>query len=296
MKILITGANGMLGEKCSSMLSANHKILSTDIQDNSIGDSTNDYQSLDIIDKKKNREIIEKFQPDVLLNCAAFTNVDGAERDKKKAYEINVLGVKNLADALVGMKCHFIQISTDYVFNGLDGPYDENASTDPINYYGESKLEAEKVLEKYDFPVTIVRTNVIFGGSKKHKASFVDWVIDSLQKHETISIVNDQYNNPTWTDSLVAVFEKIIEKKATGLFHFGGKNYINRMHFALKISDVFKLNPQKIKPITTRTLGQLAKRPYKSGLITDKIEQELGVKVHDIQEALMAMRDERKKI
>ncbi|MBN2600901.1 MAG: SDR family oxidoreductase, partial [Candidatus Marinimicrobia bacterium] len=189
-----------------------------------------------------------------------------------------------------GKEIKLIQISTDYVFDGSAGPYAEDQPTKPINYYGQTKLDAEKLIQKSAIPWTIIRTNVLYGNTTVQKASFVRWVIDKLQRFETISIVNDQFGNPTWSFGLAEAIQKIIANNAGGLYHYAGKDYISRFEFALKIAGVYNLDPMLIRKITTRALNQKAPRPYKAGLTCTKIIKELNVPFYSIIESLNRMK------
>lgn len=290
MNILITGANGMLGEKCVELLSHSHTVIASDLGEKLLYSNSVPYKIIDITDEEAVLSCIRELKPDVVINCAAYTDVDGAEKFKDLAWNVNVNGVKNLVPAINPIGCHLIHISSDYIFDGSDGPYTEEDETNPVNYYGETKLASEEVLKESEVPWTIIRTNVLFGNSHFQEASFVYWVIKKIKNHEIIYIVNDQFSNPTWADGLAQAIKVIIDKKAYGLYHYGGLDYVDRFGFALEIAAIFSLDPTLIRSITTRSLGQLAKRPYKSGLVNYKIKKELDVKVFSIKEALNAMK------
>ncbi len=283
----------MLGEKCVSLLAEKHEVIATDLAPQFISPEVSSaivYERLDITHFTAIQRIVAEYQPDVIVNCAAFTDVDGAEIEREKAYAVNVGGLRNLLDSLKGSAVHIIQISTDYVFDGCQGPYREEDLPKPINYYGQTKLDAEQLLGTVGGDFTIIRTNVLFGQSRNRSASFVEWVIRNLSARREIRVVNDQYGNPTWADGLAEVIQKIIERKAVGLYHYGGKDYVNRLEFALLIASVFNLDSTLIHPIATRTLGQKAARPYRAGLVCTKIQKELGLKLYSLQEALNYMK------
>ncbi len=292
MKILITGANGLLGERTSGLLAQKYTLLSTDLQDKLLYPSQAPYLMLDITNQQEVVEIIKEFRPDILVNCAAYTNVDGAEKFKDKAWSINVTGVQHLIQTCRPLGTHLIHISSDYIFNGINGPYEEDDRPEPVNYYGKTKLASEKLLEESEMAYTILRTNVLFGNSHRQQANFVYWVIDKLKQRETINIVNDQFGNPTWTDGLAWAVLTVIEKKATGVYHYAGLDYINRFEFALQIADIFGLDNRLIRKTTTQALDQRAKRPFKAGLVSEKIHGDLGVELYGIKEALANMKAE----
>ncbi len=290
MTILITGANGMLGEECVKLLSRQHNIIATDQQDGLTYKSDVTYQILDITDRQAIARITEKYQPETVINCAAFTDVDGSEIQRESAWKVNAGGVENLIAVLQNTPCRLIHISTDYVFDGTAGPYSEEQTPKPINYYGQTKLDSEKIIENSNLPWTIIRTNVLFGNTTMQKASFVRWVTEKLSRFETISVVNDQYGNPTWSYGLAEAIAKVIENDVRGLYHYAGEDYLNRFEFALKIAEIYGLNPLLIRKTTTRSLHQIAPRPFKAGLICDKIRKVLDVPFYSISESLTRMK------
>jgi len=275
--ILITGSNGQLGESCIKILESYFNIIATSRKE------SNSALKMDITDSLATKKILKDFKPEVIVNLAAMTDVDGCEVDKGLAKKINVEGVKNLCQYFKG---HFIQISTDYVFDGLNGPYSESDKVNPISYYGESKLLAEEWLKINFVKSTILRTNVVYNYIKHTNASFLKWVIDSLNKNKTINVVNDQWNNPTWSQSLSIVIARIIKKESFGLYHYGDKDYMSRFEFAKLIANVFKLDSSLIIPISTLSLDQIAQRPLNGGLKTKKIESELGIIPNTVENCL----------
>ncbi len=185
---------------------------------------------------------------------------------------------------------HFIQISTDYVFDGKSGPYSEEDEPNPKSVYGKTKLFADNwLLDNYS-KSTIIRTNILYSYTKRTKASFLKWVVDSLNDNQNIKVVNDQWNNPTWTESLSSVIYKIIDNQAFDLYHYGDRDILNRFDFSILISKVFNLDSSLIMPISSDELNQIAPRPRKSGLITKKIESELGIIPKSVETCLNEIR------
>ena len=282
-KILITGAFGQLGTSLCKVLS-NESILAA----GRVIISTKKYKciELDITNQRKVAEIIRNYKPDIIIHLAAMTDVDRCEKTPEIAFDVNVKATENL---LTSFKGKFIYISTDYVFDGEKGPYFEDDKVNPMSVYGKTKLYGENLVQQSDIDWVILRSNIIFSYSDRTKASFVNWVVDSLKKRQMITVVNDQWNNPTWTNDLAKVISKIIEKDINGLYHYGGRDYLNRLEFAKMIASTFGLDGSLIKPITTSELNWLAQRPLKSGLYTNKIELDLGIEALPIQKALDEM-------
>jgi len=292
-RILITGSNGMLGQRAVQFYSSNKNIelLATSVEEKSFVDSV-EYISSDIKNRDSIKKVIHDYCPDFIVHTAAFTNVDLSEKLREDAWKINVKGVEYIAEAARAIDAHIIHISTDYIFDGKNGPYDENAIPDPIGYYGRTKLASENTLKISGTFFTILRTNVLYGIALNSRPDFVRWVINSLKNNETIRIVKDQINNPTFIDDLVQGINKIIEFRKTGVYNIGGKEFLSRYDFTNRIADYFNLSKKLITPITTDELKQPARRPLKSGLLILKAETELGYKPHTITESLAAMKKE----
>jgi len=292
-RILITGSNGMLGQRAAQFYSAkeNIELLATSVEEKSVDDSV-EYLSSDIKNRDTIKKVVHDYCPDFIIHTAAFTNVDLSEKLREDAWKINVKGVEYIAEAARAIDAHIIHISTDYIFDGKDGPYSENAIPNPVGYYGRTKLASENALRISGTFFTILRTNVLYGIALKSRPDFVRWVINSLDKNDSIRIVKDQINNPTFIDDLVQGINKIIEFRKTGTYNIGGQEFLSRYDFTLRIADYFDLDKNLITPITTAELKQPAKRPLKSGLLILKAETELGYKPHTINESLTAMRKE----
>ena len=279
--LLITGAYGQLGDACVKYLKNNYNITLSGVSPSDGG------VHLDIRSKSSIKKVLSDIDPDVILNLAALTDVDGCELDPQQAKDINFSGVKNLCRDFSG---HFIQISTDYVFDGKSGPYSEEDEPNPKSVYGKTKLFADNwLLDNYS-KSTIIRTNVLYSYTKRTKASFLKWVVDSLNDNQNIKVVNDQWNNPTWTESLSSVISKIIDNQAFDLYHYGDRDILNRFDFSILISKVFNLDSSLIMPISSDELNQIAPRPRKSGLITKKIESELGIIPKSVETCLNEIR------
>lgn len=292
-RILITGSNGMLGQRAVQfyLKNENVELLATSVEEKSLIENV-DYISCDIKDRNSIKKIILDYCPDFIIHTAAFTNVDLSEKLREDAWKINVKGVEYISEAARAIDTHIIHISTDYIFDGKDGPYSENAVPNPLGYYGRTKLASENALRISNTFFTILRTNVLYGIALNSRPDFVRWVVSSLDENKNIRIVNDQINNPTFIDDLVQAINKIIEFKKTGIFNVGGIEFLSRYDFTLRIADYFNLDKKLITPVRTEELKQSARRPLKSGLIILKAETELGYKPHSIDESFFVMKRE----
>ena len=276
--ILITGAFGQLGIACSNILESTFNIIKTGINAN------RDNSKLDVSSKKDVEIFLNLHKPDIILNLAALTDVDGCEQDPERADKINREGVMHLCDGFSG---HFIQLSTDYVFDGEDGPYLEDDLTNPISIYGKTKLQAETYLINSTVNYTIIRTNVVYSYSNETKASFLKWVVQSLKDSKHINVVSDQWNNPTSAESLAHFIQRIALFGTHGLYHYADEGLMSRYEFAKLIAKTFELDSDLIKPILTSELNQAASRPLKSGLRTQKVQNELSIVPPSVEKSLI---------
>ena len=292
-RIIITGSNGMLGQRTVEFYSSNENVelLATSVEEKSVIDSV-EYLECDIKSRECIKKLIYNYCPDFIIHTAAFTNVDLSEKLREDAWRINVKGVEYIAEAARAIDAQIIHISTDYIFDGKNGPYHENDIPNPIGYYGRTKLASENALRISGTLFTILRTNVLYGIARNSRPDFVRWVVNSLSQKEKISIVKDQINNPTFIDDLVQAINKIIEFKKTGVYNIGGKEFLSRLEFTKRIAEFFNLDKNLITPITTEELNQPARRPLNSGLWILKAETELGYKPHTIDESLSVMKKE----
>ena len=281
MRILITGAFGQLGHALKSVLSkkSNYELICT-------GRRIKKGQEgipLDIRNQVALKEIINTTDPDILINLASMTNVDACELNPKLAGEINVAGLQHICDSFKGKIIH---LSTDYVFDGTSGPYKEDDPLNPISIYGKTKLASEHILLEKNIKNLVIRGNVLYDYSPHTSASFLNWVVSSLKNNQEIKVVEDQYNNPTWTRSMSDIIELSIENDLEGIVHWGDSVHISRYEFAKLIAKKFSLNDSLIKPVLTSELNQPARRPLQSGLSTEKLVNMLDIIPPSIDDCL----------
>ena len=281
MRILITGAFGQLGHALQSVLSkkSNYELICT-------GRKVKKGQEgipLDIRNQVALKEIINTTAPDILINLASMTNVDACELNPKLAGEINVAGLQHICDSFKGKIIH---LSTDYVFDGTSGPYKEDDPLNPISIYGKTKLASEHILLEKDIKNLVIRGNVLYDYFPHTSASFLNWVVSSLKNNLEIKVVEDQFNNPTWTRSMSDIIELSIENDLQGIIHWGDSVHISRFEFAKLIAKKFSLNESLIKPVLTSELNQPARRPLQSGLSTEKLVNMLDIIPPSIDDCL----------
>ena len=288
-RILIAGAEGQFGRILQGRLGKDFNILATAKSPTNQAVINRQVLTMNICNFEQVIDVVRSFKPDVVVNCAAMTNVDDCETDHNSARLINVKGVENLLKA-TGNDIRFIQISTDYIFDGLKGPYTENDSTYPVNYYGRTKLEAENIIRGSRHPFLILRGSVLYGNPLNSKSNFFSWVYDSLFNKSPINIVTDQVSNPAWIPLFSdAVYQGIL-LNAEGIYHFGSDDYLSRYDFALMVAEVFNFDPTLITPVDSKTFNCPAKRPSHSGLKIDKITDELKVKTLSTKNCLLEIK------
>jgi dTDP-4-dehydrorhamnose reductase len=289
MRVLITGCHGLLGQKVLKVFlkSTSAEILATAKEPKTFLDLKGfDYTMLDITNRSDVKNLVVYFNPDVIVNTAAYTNVDGCELNRELAWRVNVEGVRNLVHSARRVDAKLIHISTDYIFDGKNGPYDENAIPNPINYYGRTKLASENEIKIGGIRFAILRTNVLYGVGENVKSNFALWLYNKLSSGEKIKVVTDQIGNPTYVDDLAFAILKVVEFDKEGIYNVGGKDFVSRYDFALKLAEIFSFDHELIIPVKTSELNQVAPRPLKSGLITLKAEAELGLKPYGVEDGI----------
>jgi dTDP-4-dehydrorhamnose reductase len=285
--VLITGAHGLLGQKLVTDFLPHYKVITCDLHPESFFSFPNlSYENLDITDRRQIGFHISFYHPQVIINTAAYTDVDGCEIHKDKTWAVNVGGVRNLVNLCREEKIKLIQLSTDYIFNGENGPYSEEDPPDPVNFYGETKLESEKIIKEGGIDFLIIRTNVLYGFGKNVKPNFLLWLLEKLSRNEKIKIVTDQFNNPTLADNLSLCILEMVKKNISGVYHIAGSEYISRYDFAIKVADKFNFDKNNILPTKTALLQQKAKRPYRGGLKIDKAQSILETELLSVNQAL----------
>lgn len=287
-KILITGANGLLGQKTTELFrhETSHEVILTDLHENAFESRSFDYFPMDITKKEEVKEAAKKYLPDIIINTAAYTNVDGCETDRETSWKVNVDAVKNFIIASRINSSKIIHISTDYVFDGKSGNYSESSKPNPLSYYGKSKLASENALITSGIDFAIIRTMIIYGTGKNLRPNFAVWLINMLSEKNRVTIVDDQFGMPTMVDDLGWSLVKLVELDRSGIYHICGSEYCSRYEFAVKLAGVFGLNENLIMPIKTSDLNQAAARPMNSSFILLKAETDLGIKPLNVTEGL----------
>lgn len=289
MRVLVTGANGLLGQKLIALLDQDADIELTATSRGKFRSelTRGSYRSLDITNKGEVEKIFLEMKPDVVLNTAAMTQVDECETNRDACWKANVDSVEYLAGACEKFKTHFIHVSTDFIFDGSEGPLDETAQPKPVNFYGESKLAAEKILMASSIDWCIIRTVLVFGiTTDQSRSNIVLWVKRNLEEGKLINVVNDQWRTPTLAEDLAMGCYLAVRKKAKGIYHISGDEMMTPYDIAIATADYFGLDKSLINVTDSTKFTQPAKRPPKTGFIIAKAKKELNYVPHSFREGL----------
>jgi len=222
------------------------------------------------------RKTMHRYHPAAVINCAAFTDVDGCERDPGLAARVNTLGAENIARAAKEVGARLVQLSTDYVFDGTAGPGDENARPHPINVYGKTKHDAETGVRNADPQSLVIRAASFIGKGPQDRPSFIEQMLATLRAGKPLRAAIDQIANVTDVAALAKGIQEAVEQQIAGVLHLGSRELISRYDLALLVAEVFGLDPGRVEPMMHADLGRAARRPLHGGLIVRKAEQALG--------------------
>ncbi|MGB0933642.1 MAG: SDR family oxidoreductase [Lishizhenia sp.] len=294
MRILITGANGLLGQKIVNQLNKREGVvfLATATGENRNPKcSDKNYSSLDITKKSELVAVCDKFKPDAIINTAAMTNVDACEDNRSACLDLNVKAVQYLFDYCRQNKIHLQQLSTDFVFDGVKGNYNELDTVNPLSFYGKSKVEAETILQNSSYSNwSVLRTIIILGVVPgMSRSNLLLWAKGALERNETINVVDDQFRAPTWADDLAWACIEIVVQKHIGVYHVAGPETMSVLEIVKKVAKHYKLNSELIQPISSLSLKQKAARPPKTGFDLSKIKKAINYTPKSLNEILVLL-------
>ena len=290
LKFLVTGSAGLIGQQLVKDLSESNQVFS------SYNESIPEFGEpirMDLRDQTEISRVFNEKKPDIVIHLGAMTDVDHCERDKSSATEINAKSTEIIAKECSNQNSFLVYLSTDYVFDGNSGMYKETDITNPIGYYGKSKLDGEISVQNSSADYCITRTSTPFGLHSKKK-SFPTWIIDTVKQNKLVNIVSDQFTSPTYVPNLSKMLMEISEKKINGIIHTADTTRISRYNMAELIFDKFNLNKTLLKPVTTDQMKWVAKRPRDSSLNVTKASSVLDSKPQSLEESLEQFFDETK--
>lgn len=289
-KILVTGSNGLLGQKITERILQTRQfdlIATSKGADRYPVQGGYTYAEMDILDPLNVRNVLHHYRPDAVIHTAAMTNVDTCEAQPDLAYRLNVESVETLAAFCSQNDIQLVHLSTDFIFDGANGSYDENATPSPLSYYGVTKVQAEEALKASSCDWVIVRTILVYGiVSDMSRSNIVLWAKNALEKGNPINVVNDQWRMPTLAEDLADACLLAVEKEARGIYHISGKDMMSIAELVGRVSDFWSLDKSLIREISSASLNQTARRPVKTGFILDKAIRDLGYAPHSFEEGL----------
>lgn len=280
MKLLLTGANGFLGFYLSELfITEGHELLATGRGVCRLPYTNRErfsYASMELADRSQIHELVNNFKPDQIIHAGAVGKPDDCELQPELARRINTEGTRYLLEAAHSVGASFCYISTDFVFDGLKGNYQEDDLRNPVNHYGKTKLEAELLTEKFEGDWSIIRTVLVYGKPMTGRSNLLSIVQERLRKGESYRVVNDQVRTPTYVGDLANGIARVVNRKATGVFHISGEEILTPYEMACQTAEYLKLDRSLISKTNSDTFQQPAKRPLLTGLNIQKAKQELG--------------------
>lgn len=290
LRILLTGSNGLLGQKIvyASLKRNDIQLLATSKGENRLHSKAGyHYASMDITNADEVTAIVENFKPHCIINTAAMTNVDACEKDQENCWKMNVEAVRTMTELCELHNIHLIHLSTDFVFDGEKGYYSEEDVPNPLSHYARSKYESEKVVQQARIDSAIIRTIIIYGVvDDKQRSNVVIWTINSLRQQKDINVISDQMRSPTLAEDLADACVQAALKRATGIYHVSGSETMSILDMVNRTADFFQLDKKYIHPVTTDQLKQPAKRPLLTGFNIDKAKRELNFQPHTLLQGL----------
>jgi dTDP-4-dehydrorhamnose reductase len=290
MKIMVTGSNGLLGQKLIHQLAhrADVELLATARGANRLRMQEGySYAPLDVTNAQEVIDLCMRWQPEVIIHTAAMTQVDDCEDQQDACWQLNVQAVDHLVRACGAIKAHLVHLSTDFIFDGAAGPYDETAAANPLSFYGKSKLAAEKLLLESNISYSIIRTVLVYGVAEDmSRSNIVLWAKGALEKGQPLRIVSDQFRTPTLAEDLAQGCILAALKRAQGIYNISGKDQMSVLELVKRVAKYFNLPTDQISEVSTDTLNQKARRPLVTGFILDKARRELGYEPHTFEEGI----------
>jgi len=293
-RILIFGSNGLLGQSLIRTLQGKAGLFGASIEKDSFSQlEPGHYRQVDITVRSRVKDLIDEIQPEVLINAAAFTDVDKSETERELCWAVNVKAVENILEAAGRINgAVYVHLSSDYVFSGDNPPYSENDVMAPRGNYARSKAAAENIIRSSAMEYIIIRTQILYGTGQNIRPNFVTWLISELGQKRAVQVVSDQTGNPTHVDDVSLGIQKLLESEEYGLFHLCGPQSISRFDFALKIADLFGLERSLINRVTTAELNQKAPRPANTSFKIDKIVNRAGFVPLNIEQGLLKLKNQ----
>ncbi len=294
MKVLVTGANGFLGQHLVKQLLENDfSVVATGRGPSRLPFAEGEkykYVEVDLTNGQAINDTLYNERAPVIVHAGAMTQVDECEQNQDACFEVNVQGTAQLLVTAEQYAEFFIYVSTDFVFDGKTGHYAETDHLNPVSWYGFTKVQAESTVETSEIPWAIVRTCLVYGNAfTGTRSNIINWVKDNLAAGKEIKVVSDQYRTPTYVEDLAKGIILIIRQRATGVFHVSGKDMLTPYDMAIAAAGYFNLNKDLVKKVDASVFSQPARRPLKTGFDISKARNILGFEPVSFEEGIKLM-------
>jgi dTDP-4-dehydrorhamnose reductase len=294
MKILVTGVNGLLGQYLVLRLyEQGHQIVALGKGPCRLGLGATRhfvYHQVDLNEESQMQNIVALQAPEVVIHGAAMTQVDECETHRDLCFHTNVQATATLLRAAEQANCQFIYVSSDFVFDGQKGSYQEQDQVRSVNWYGSTKIQAEHLVGQADLPSAIIRTCLVYGNrTDGSRTNIIAWVKDKLEHDQVIQVVDDQVRTPTYAGDLAHGIALVVGHRAEGIFHLAGKDTLTPYDMAVKTADFLGLNKNLIARVNATTFTQPAARPMHTGLVIEKARRLLGYEPLSFEQGLSQM-------
>jgi dTDP-4-dehydrorhamnose reductase len=291
MKILLTGGTGLLGQALIATAGAEHRISVLHLRDYPVPVNGVEMVVLNILERERLEEFFAAHDFDVVVHAAGIASVDYVERHFEEAWESNVVGTQNVVDLVCKRGMRIVYVSSNAVFDGANAPYREEDRTNPVNRYGQIKVECERIVRRMCQEAIVVRPILMYGWHlAQGRTNPVTWLIERLQRGESTHIVTDVYENPIWSHHCAQAIWRAIQLGKAGTFHVGGKDVVNRYDFAKLVAEVFGLDASLLHPVDSRFFPAIAPRPKNTSFVTERMQSELGMEPLSLRQGLERMR------
>jgi dTDP-4-dehydrorhamnose reductase len=292
-KVLITGSNGFIGQKMITEVLANKNfdLIALSRGNNRYSDPEGYlYIDGDVCNAEQMADVISQYRPHFIIHTVAMANVEACEANIEACEKVNIEPLKTLISLAGRYDSHLIHLSTDFIYDGKEGPYTETDIPHPLNQYGETKLKAERLIEDADIKWTIVRTILVYGiPNDKDRSNLILWVKNSLEAGKKINVVTDHFRMPTLVEDLTKAIQSIINKQAKGIYHISGNELYSIYDVAIQVAKFWNLDTSLLEPVNSKTIESAVSRPSYTGFILDKAMQDLDFQPHSLIEGLALM-------
>jgi dTDP-4-dehydrorhamnose reductase len=268
--LLITGSSGFVGGHLTKQASSTWKVVGTRHQNDTPLNGASELIQMDITDKNSVMSAIKEISPSVVIHCAAITNAEYCAKNKKLSEAVNITGTENIVLAAVSVGAHLIFVSSDLVFDGNDGYYNESALPNPICLYGKTKLEGEKIVNQINNRYAIARLAWTYGKSINYSKNFLDRMIDNLEQKQQINLFFDEYRSPVYVQDLCDSLLALAKSRMPGIFHLAGPERISRLDFGYKVAECFGFDKSLIIGTSSDSIDFLDRRPKDCSLVSTR--------------------------